>query len=151
MQQGAPDAKSTERSSLLGFITDSDSENAIQDGLAELVPSIQLRRASVRQATALVAQDAEPGSADRRYQRRGCTAGRVARSVRSGRAFSTRVLVVGDRADMNFYRSLTRDLGVAEYLYKPLAKEMVARMFGPACAPRGRSIPARCKAAASWP
>jgi len=49
---------------------------------------------------------------------------------------STRVLVVGDRADMNFYRSLTRDLGVAEYLYKPLAKEMVARMFGPACAAR---------------
>ena len=49
---------------------------------------------------------------------------------------STRVLVVGDRADMNFYRSLTRDLGVAEYLYKPLAKEMVARMFGPACAQR---------------
>jgi len=46
------------------------------------------------------------------------------------------VLVIGDRADMNFYRSLTRDLGVAEYLYKPLAKEMVARMFGPACLQR---------------
>jgi pilus assembly protein CpaE len=44
--------------------------------------------------------------------------------------------VVGDRVDMNFYRSLTRDLGVAEYLYKPLAKEMVARMFGPACMQR---------------
>jgi pilus assembly protein CpaE len=49
---------------------------------------------------------------------------------------STRVLVVGDRVDMNFYRSLTRDLGVAEYLYKPLAKEIVARMFGPACLQR---------------
>ena len=47
-------AKAAERSSLLGFITDADSETAIQDGLAELVPSIQLRRASVRQATALL-------------------------------------------------------------------------------------------------
>ena len=59
-QQGDQGTKTLERSSLLGFITDSDSENAIQDGLAELVPSIQLRRASVRQATALLRKMPSP-------------------------------------------------------------------------------------------
>lgn len=42
-----------------------------------------------------------------------------------------RVLVIGDRQDANFYRQMTRGLGVAEYLYKPLNRSMVARFFGP--------------------
>jgi pilus assembly protein CpaE len=135
-QQGSdPNAKSVDRASLLGFITDSDSENAIQDGLAELVPSIQLRRASVRQATALLRKMPSPEVliVDISGEDAPLAALHDLSEVVEP---STRVLVVGDRADMNFYRSLTRDLGVAEYLYKPLAKEMVARMFGPACAAR---------------
>jgi len=43
----------------------------------------------------------------------------------------TRVMVVGLREDMNFYRSLTHDLGVVEYLYKPLAPDIIARHFVP--------------------
>jgi pilus assembly protein CpaE len=134
-QQSASDVKTAERASLLGFITDSDSENAIQDGLAELVPSIQLRRASVRQATALLRKMPSPEVliVDISGEDAPLAALHDLSEVVEP---STRVLVVGDRADMNFYRSLTRDLGVAEYLYKPLAKEMVARMFGPACAAR---------------
>lgn len=42
-----------------------------------------------------------------------------------------KVLVIGDREDMNLYRQLTRTLGVAEYLYKPLSAEVVAQHFGP--------------------
>jgi pilus assembly protein CpaE len=41
-----------------------------------------------------------------------------------------RVLVVGDRQDMTLYRQLTRGLGVAEYLFKPLSAEVVAQHFG---------------------
>jgi pilus assembly protein CpaE len=44
---------------------------------------------------------------------------------------SVRVLVVGDRQDVNFYRQVTRSLGATEYLYKPLSPDMVARFFGP--------------------
>ncbi|GBR02461.1 AAA family ATPase [Acetobacter oeni] len=44
---------------------------------------------------------------------------------------NVKVLVIGDRQDANFYRQLTRGLGVAEYLYKPLNRSMVARFFGP--------------------
>ena len=42
-----------------------------------------------------------------------------------------KVLVVGDREDLGFYRDLTRGLGVAEYLFKPLTREIVSRVFLP--------------------
>ena len=42
-----------------------------------------------------------------------------------------RVLVIGDRPDVNLYRQLIRTLQVAEYLYKPLNAEVVAQHFGP--------------------
>jgi pilus assembly protein CpaE len=42
-----------------------------------------------------------------------------------------KVLVIGDRTDMGFYREITRGLGVVEYLYKPLTRDNVARLFLP--------------------
>lgn len=126
---------SGERASLLAFITDADSELAIQDGLSEVVPSIICKRASVRQAAAHLRKMPSPDVliVDISGEDAPLAALHDLSEVVEP---STKVLVIGDRADMNFYRSLTRDLGVAEYLYKPLAKEMVARMFGPACAQR---------------
>jgi pilus assembly protein CpaE len=50
-----------------------------------------------------------------------------------------RVLVIGDRQDVDLYRQLTRTLGVGEYLYKPLNAEVVAQHFGPFVAPAGVS------------
>jgi pilus assembly protein CpaE len=38
-----------------------------------------------------------------------------------------RVFVIGDNEDMEFYRQLVRGLGVQEYLYKPISREIVAR------------------------
>jgi pilus assembly protein CpaE len=46
-----------------------------------------------------------------------------------------RVLVIGDRQDVDLYRQLTRTLGVVEYLYKPLNAEVVAQHFGPFVTP----------------
>lgn len=48
---------------------------------------------------------------------------------------AVRVLVIGDRQDVDLYRQLTRTLGVAEYLYKPLNAEVVAQHFGPVVTP----------------
>jgi pilus assembly protein CpaE len=127
--------KTVERSTVLAFVTDADSELAVREGMAELVPSIQLKRASIRQATAMLRKLPSPEVLviDITGEDAPLAALHDLSEVVEP---STRVLVVGDRVDMNFYRSLTRDLGVAEYLYKPLAKEMVARMFGPACMQR---------------
>ena len=41
------------------------------------------------------------------------------------------MLVIGDRADINFYRQVTRGLGAQEYLYQPLMRDMVTRYFTP--------------------
>lgn len=43
----------------------------------------------------------------------------------------TRVLVTGDSRSVSFYRALTRNLGVKEYLPKPLDSASVAREFLP--------------------
>ncbi|WP_439579402.1 AAA family ATPase, partial [Elioraea sp.] len=42
-----------------------------------------------------------------------------------------RVLVVGERDEVDFYRDLTRNLGVTEYLPKPLTRDAVSRTFLP--------------------
>jgi pilus assembly protein CpaE len=58
-----------------------------------------------------------------------------------------RVFVIGDVENLEFYRQLTRGLGVQEYLFKPVTREIVARRFlsaltggGPATARGGRMI-----------
>ena len=124
-----------ERSAVMGFVTDADSEMALREGMSELVPSMLIKRNSIRQATALLRKMPSPEVlvVDITGEDAPLAALHDLSEVVEP---NTRVLVIGDRADMNFYRSLTRDLGVAEYLYKPLAKEMVARMFGPACLQR---------------
>ena len=40
------------------------------------------------------------------------------------------VLVIGERDSTDFYREVTRGLGAADYLAKPLTRENVARHFG---------------------
>ena len=127
--------KIADRSIAMGFVTDAESETALREGMTELVPLLQIRRHSIRQATALLRKMPSPEVlvVDITGEDAPLAALHDLSEVVEP---NTRVLVIGDRADMNFYRSLTRDLGVAEYLYKPLAKEMVARMFGPACMQR---------------
>ncbi|CAH2602020.1 Type II/IV secretion system ATPase TadZ/CpaE, associated with Flp pilus assembly [Rhodovastum atsumiense] len=55
---------------------------------------------------------------------------------------AVRVCVIGDVADMDFYRQVTRRLGASEYLCKPLSRDQVARGFLPAIT-GGGDVPAR--------
>lgn len=57
----------------------------------------------------------------------------------------TRVLVVGDRDDLAFYREVTKHLGVTEYLFKPLTKEMVSRHFLPHIVPQPGRVEGRVR------
>jgi pilus assembly protein CpaE len=54
-----------------------------------------------------------------------------------------KVLVIGDREEVDFYRDLTRTLGVTEYLPKPLTRELVASHFLPHVTERKRNVPAQ--------
>lgn len=65
-----------------------------------------------------------------------------------------RVFVIGEDTDINFYRLLVRDLGVSEYLTKPVTRDAVLRLLlphleGPAARPhdpRGGDLVAVCGA-----
>jgi pilus assembly protein CpaE len=54
-----------------------------------------------------------------------------------------KVLVIGDREDVDFYRDLTRTLGVTEYLPKPLTRELVAEHFLPEVTDRTPNAPSQ--------
>jgi pilus assembly protein CpaE len=43
----------------------------------------------------------------------------------------TKVLVIGERGDLDFYRQVTRHLGVDEYLSKPLTRDSASTLIGP--------------------
>ncbi len=125
------DGQLTERARFIAFVNDPASEAALREGFGEMLTGeLDVRRMGCRQAVALlrkiptpqvivvdISRDESPISA--------------LMDLSEVVEPDARVLVVGDREDVNFYRQITRGLGASEYLYKPLARSMVARHFGP--------------------
>ncbi len=120
-----------ERARFIAFVTDSASEAALRDGLSDAITgAIDIRRMPCRQAIAQLKKIATPqvivvDISDEEQP--------ISLLVDLSEVVEpdARVLVIGDREDVNFYRQVTRGLGVLEYLYKPLARSMVAQYFGP--------------------
>lgn len=119
-----------DRPAFLAFVSDSASETALRGGLPELLGNIQMRRGDVR--TAIRALEREPTPIVLLVDISGVTDPLEAMEALAGVCMpDVRVLVIGDQADIGLYRRLTRDLGVGEYLHKPLTRDMVSRLFGP--------------------
>ena len=120
-----------DRSRVIAFVGDPDTEGALREGLLEAVPQgFEIRRGTVRAAIAALQKMPTPhvlivdvSGEDQPLSALGELSAVVEPDVR--------VLVIGDRDDLNFYRHVTRGLGVLEYLYQPLMRDMVARHFGP--------------------
>jgi len=119
-----------DRSELIAFVTDSHSEEAVRTGLADVVSeAIDLRRGGVRAAIAAMQKAATPRlllidvSGEEEPLR---ALGDLSHVVEP----DVRVLVVGERDNLEFYREITRGLGATEYLPKPLTRDKVARHFG---------------------
>jgi pilus assembly protein CpaE len=125
------ESKRPDRPRVIAFVGDQDTETALREGLVEAVPQgFEIHRGTVRAAMAAlhkmptphvlivdVSGEEQPLS----------TLGELSDVVEP----DVRVLVIGDREDLNFYRQMTHGLGVLEYLYRPLMRDMVARYFGP--------------------
>jgi pilus assembly protein CpaE len=119
-----------DRPLLLAYVADEPSEQALKGGLLPLFEALQVRRGTVRQAARALEREPTPlvlivdisGVADP-----------VAAldELAAVCAPDVRVLVVGDRQDIGFYREMTRDLGVEEYIFKPLTRDNVGSLFGP--------------------
>ena len=120
-----------DRPEAMAFIADAASEGAIREGFAEALPeAIEIRRGGIRAAIAAQQKAPTPrvlvvdvSSEDQPLM----ALARLSEVVEP----DTCVLVVGDAADLATYREITRGLGAAEYLPKPLTRDVVAQHFAP--------------------
>ena len=120
-----------DRPKVIAFVRDQDTETALREGLMEAVPQgFEIRRGTVHAAMVALQNMPTPrvlivdvSGEDQPLSSLGELSDVVEPDVR--------VLVIGDREDLNFYRQMTHGLGVLEYLYQPLMRDMVARYFGP--------------------
>jgi pilus assembly protein CpaE len=120
-----------DRGGLLAYVTDADSEAILRDGLIDagcLRPDI--RRGNLRAAIGTLRKTPTPRVLIVDVEGEG-DALRALQALSEVAEPSSAVLVIGDSQDMDFYRELTRGLGVTEYLSKPLTRDRVARLFGP--------------------
>ena len=130
----AADAKPDDRPRVIAFIGDQETETALREGLVEALPlGFEVHRGTVRAAMTALRKMPTPHAliVDISGEDQPLSAlAELSEVVEPG----VRVLVIGDRDDLNFYRQMTHVLGVLEYLYRPLMRDMVARYFGPVIA-----------------
>lgn len=126
------------RPGVLGFISDTTSEETTRAALATLLGgNFELRRGNVRDAVRHLERSPSPliliidVAGIEHYAAALESLARVC-------APDVKVLVIGDRNDAGIYRVLVRDLGVDEYLYKPLNLETVVRVLRPML---GKDVP----------
>lgn len=120
-----------DRPPFLAFVNDGQTETVLREGLADLLPGgTDIRRGGIRAAIAALQKAATPrvlvvdvSGHDEPLRALGMLSEVVEPDVC--------VLVVGDSDDLNFYREVTRGLGAAEYLCKPLSRDVISRHFGP--------------------
>ncbi len=116
---------------VLAFLADGESETLLRQGLASLGPDeLVVHRGGCAAAISALQRMAGPrvlvvdvSGEDQPISSLAALSEVVEPDVR--------VLVIGAQQDINLYRQLTRNFGVAEYLYKPLSAEVVAQHFGP--------------------
>lgn len=126
-----PQVAASPRLPLLAFLADARSEQVLRDVVASNGPEgAEIRRGDIADATRYLARAATPhvllvdiAGIDEPFAALDALAQVCEPDVK--------VLVVGDRDEVDFYRDLTRNLGVSEYLPKPLTRDAVGQAFLP--------------------
>lgn len=121
--------KVQEGARLLAFLLDEQSETAMRIGLLGIVTDVQIRRGDARAAIRHLEKEEAPtflvvdltGLAD--------PAGTLDDLARVCPPYVT-VFACGDQSDIGFYRLLVHQMGITEYIHKPLTRDNVARLFG---------------------
>ncbi|WP_207536585.1 AAA family ATPase [Sabulicella rubraurantiaca] len=120
-----PLAVEGDRLALAAWIADEASEDAVRAGLPDIAAGSAIRRGNIRAAIKALAQQPTPrlllvdieGDASPLQ---------ALDALSAVCAPDVRVIVLGDRSDIGFYRQLTRELGVDEYLPKPLTRDTIS-------------------------
>lgn len=129
---GEQGSSESSRSSFVAFTPDAEAEGALRKGLADvLTGKLDIRRVTLREAIVQLGSMQTPESllvdVSGETDPLGLL-GQLAQVVEP----DSRVLVIGDQDDRDFYRQVTRELGATEFLYKPLVPDSVARVLGTA-------------------
>lgn len=121
----------SDRAAAMAYVADTATETALRDGLSDLLPGpLETRRGGIRAAIAALQKLPSPRVliVDVSGEEQPLTAlGNLSDVVEP----HVSVLVVGEVDSVDFYRAVTRGLGAAEYLARPLTRDTVARHFGP--------------------
>jgi pilus assembly protein CpaE len=119
-----------DRRHLIAFVTDAESERVLRTSLSDLLPEPpDLRRGGIRAAYAAMQKTTSPRIlvVDVSGEEQALKAlADLAHVVEP----DVCVLVIGELDGLEFYREITRGLGAADYLPKPLARDLVTRHFG---------------------
>ena len=120
-----------DRASLIAFVGDIKSEEALREGLSDTTSeTLDVRRGGIRLAIATMQKIPTPRVlvVDLTGEDQPLSAlSELANVVEP----DVCVLVVGDVEHADFYREVTRGMGAAEYLTKPVTRDKVLRHFGP--------------------
>lgn len=130
-----------ERKRIVCFATDAETEAALRDGFSDPTQEVpDVRRGDV--AAAIAAMRKMPTPHVLLVDVSGHPQPLAALDDLSQVVEpDVRVMVIGDRQDLGFYRHLTRGLGVADYLYKPISASIIAETFLPLISRRRTAEP----------
>ncbi|HET6308593.1 MAG TPA: hypothetical protein VFG12_15490 [Rhodopila sp.] len=127
---GAGNSLRHDRRHLIAFVTDSASERVLRTSLSDMLPEPpDIRRGGIRSAHAAMLKTTSPRilvvdiSGEEQPLKALADLATVVEP-------DVCVLVIGELDTLEFYREITRGLGAADYLPKPLARDLVSRHFG---------------------
>ena len=116
---------------VVAFVQDSATEELISECLQELRPGgTQIFRGTIANAENYLSKNEAPSFVL-------IDAGNENNALDSLRAIAeilpphVTMMVLGDRTDADFYRSVTHILGAVEYLYRPFSRNLILRILGP--------------------
>ncbi len=126
--------RGVKRDKFIGFIRDEESANLLHETLAGYVPNTnQVHVVDFRSALAILAAMTTPEIVLVDLTGEGQPLNAImelAEVVEPG----TVVLTIGDNQNLNFYRTVTKGMGIKDYLPKPLTRSAVEQHFLPTIA-----------------
>ena len=118
-----------DRAPFLAYVNDDESEATLRMGLSDHMDAIAVRRGGVRAAIRALERERTPRVLVVDLSDEDDPVGALDGLAAVCEPDVT-VLAIGNQGNIEFYREITRGLGVAEYLSKPLTRDNVARLFG---------------------
>jgi pilus assembly protein CpaE len=120
---------SADRAAFLAYINDDESESTLRMGLSDHLDTFTVRRGGVRAAIRALERERTPRVLLVDLSDEDDPVGALDNLAAVCEPDVT-VLAIGNQGSIEFYREVTRGLGVSEYLSKPLTRDNVARLFG---------------------